>query len=127
KICQSKQIQAPAKQQNPKKQQQARAAVDVSVERKREKRDCVYKLVKHRLVPDVDHPPPLKHRSQTMCSKCSQRDCKETKHSCYSKKEHGYFLLGHYQRSRGICKLHSLSDRSGFVTLRLATGINNNG
>ena len=62
-ICQRKHIQAPAKQQNPCKQQQARAAIDGPVERKHEERNCMYELVKHRLVPGIDHPPPFKGRS----------------------------------------------------------------
>ena len=55
KVCQRKHIQAPAKQQNPNKQQQARAAVDRPVERENEQRDRVYEMIKHRLVPNIDH------------------------------------------------------------------------
>jgi hypothetical protein len=62
-ICQRKQIQAPAKQQNPDKQQQARAAVDRPVKRENEQRDRVNEMIKHRLVPNIDHPPPFKRRS----------------------------------------------------------------
>ena len=56
-------IQAPAKQQNPDKQQQARAAVDRTVKRENEQGDRVNEMIKHRLVPNIDHPPPFKRRS----------------------------------------------------------------
>ena len=85
-ICQRKQIQAAAKQQNPDKQQQARAAIDRTVKRENEQRDRVNEMIKHRLVPNIDHPPPFKGRSQTMRTKCSQCDCQEAKRSCDSKK-----------------------------------------
>src|SRR5204863_642820 len=49
-VCQRKHIQAPAKQQNPNKQQQARAAVNCSVERENEQRDRVNEMIKHSLV-----------------------------------------------------------------------------
>jgi|SRR6476660_6083939 len=62
-ICQRKQIQAPAKQQNPDKQQPACAAVDRTVKRENEQGDRVNKMIKHRLVPHIDHPPPFKRRS----------------------------------------------------------------
>ena len=39
----------------------------------------MYELVKHRLVPDIDHPPPFKGRSQSMRTKRSQCDCHESK------------------------------------------------
>ena len=59
-ICQRKHIQAPAKQQNPDKQQQARATVDRTVKRENEQGDRVNEMIKHRLVPNIDHPPPFK-------------------------------------------------------------------
>ena len=62
-ICQRKHIQAPAKQQNPNKQQQARAAVDRPVERETKQGDRVSEMIKHRLIPPIDHPPPFKRRS----------------------------------------------------------------
>jgi len=86
KICQRKQIQAPAKQQNPDKQQQARAAVDRPVERENKQRDRVYEMIKHRLVPNIDHSACFESRSQAMRSKCSQCDCQEAKPSCDAEK-----------------------------------------
>jgi hypothetical protein len=60
---QRKHIQAPAKQQNPDKQQQARTAVDRPVERENEQRDRVNEMIKHRLVPDIEHSARFESRS----------------------------------------------------------------
>ena len=62
-ICQRKHIQAPAKQQNPCKQQQARAAIDRTVQRENEQRDRVNEMIKHRLVPNIDHSARFESRS----------------------------------------------------------------
>src|SRR4029079_15129010 len=78
---------APAKQQNPHKQKQAGATVEGPVERKDEERNCMYELVKHRLVPDIHHAPSFKSRSQSMRTKRSQCDCQEAKRGCDSKKQ----------------------------------------
>src|SRR5439155_14693720 len=91
-VCQRKHIQAPAKQQNPNKQQQARAAIDRTVKRENEQRDRVNEMIKHRLVPNIDHSARFESRSQTMRSKCSQCDCKETKHSCDSKEQNRHVV-----------------------------------
>ena len=54
-VCQRKHIQAPAKQQNPNKQQQACAAIDRTVKRENEQRDRVNEMIEHRLIPDIEH------------------------------------------------------------------------
>ena len=56
----------------------------------------MYELVKHRLVPNIDHPPPFKGRSQSMRTKRSQCDCQEAKRSCDSKKRNrtsSYYVI----------------------------------
>src|SRR6266576_114524 len=91
-VCQRKHIQAPAKQQNPCKQQPACAAIDRTIKCENEQRDGVYELIKHGPVPNIDHPPPFKGRSQSVRAKCSQCDCQETKHRCDSKEQNRHVV-----------------------------------
>jgi hypothetical protein len=81
-ICKRKQIQAPAKQQNPDEEQPACAAIDGPVKRKHEKRNCVYELIKDRLVPNIEHSARLQSRPQTMRPERAKRHCYETKQRC---------------------------------------------
>ena len=50
----------------------------------------MYELIKHRLVPGIEHSACFESRSQAMRSKCSQCDCEEAKRSCDSKKQYGH-------------------------------------
>jgi hypothetical protein len=52
----------------------------------------VYELIKHRFVPDVEHPACLQSGPQTMRPKRSQCDCQETKHSCDPKKRDAHLV-----------------------------------
>src|SRR5262245_9877288 len=81
-ICERKHIQAPAEEQNPREEQPARATTDGSVERKYQKRNCMYELVKYRLVPHIKHSPRLKRRSKTMRPERAKCHCCETKQRC---------------------------------------------
>ena len=63
----------------------------------------MYELVKHRLVPDIDHPPPFKGRSQSMRTKRSQCDCQEAKRSCDSKKQYRHLVTMSFRaKSRNL-------------------------
>ena len=102
-ICQRKHIQAPAKQQNPCKEQPACAAIGRTVKRETEQRDRVNEMIKHRLIPHIDHPPPFKRRSQSMRAKCPQCDRQEAKHSCDSKKYYRHLVTMSFRaKSRNL-------------------------
>ena len=68
-------------------------------------------VVKHRLIPDIHHPPPFKRRPQTVRSKCSQCDCKETKHSCDAKKQDRHVV----NSSDFAASQTPFSNRSGLI------------
>src|SRR5262249_40047141 len=55
KICQRKRIQPPAEEQNPREEQPARAAIDAAVQCENEQRNRVNEMIKHGLVPHVQH------------------------------------------------------------------------
>ena len=57
------QIEASAEKENPGKEQPPRAPIHRAVKRENEQRDRVNEMIKHRLVPHIDHPPPFKGRS----------------------------------------------------------------
>src|SRR5262249_11158712 len=54
-ICERKHIQAPAEEQNPREEQPARAAIDAAVQCENEQRNRVNEMIKHGLVPHVQH------------------------------------------------------------------------
>ena len=55
KVSQRHEIQASAEKKDPCKKQPPRAAIDCTVKRENEQRDRVNKMIKDRLVPDIEH------------------------------------------------------------------------
>jgi len=54
-IRQSHRVQTPAENNYPREKQPPRAAICRSNEREHEQRDRVNEMIKHRLIPNVDH------------------------------------------------------------------------
>ena len=50
--------------------------------RKHQERKRVNEMIKHGLVPDIEHPVCFKHLLEAMCPKGTERDGQKTKQSC---------------------------------------------
>jgi hypothetical protein len=86
KVCQRHDIQAPTKNNDSSKEQPPCAAIRDAEKSKHQERKRVNEMIKHSLVPDVEHSVRFEYWLETMCPESAQCDGKKTKRRRNSEK-----------------------------------------